>query len=447
MNTIAAIALLAVCACVSASVDFTPHKLPCEYTIIQESNSTEQTNEVTTCVDNIYIHGTFGVVYSQITAPKPAFNEILLRPDLANYQLDQVRVFDIHTAQSDNCTQRMVDRTSALYYVNTEILGFYQETATYDSVSNGTFEGKPCKIYYKKDDGVDIYVFVDKDDYIIGHNRSSGDDFFASRIKYEMKAPLEKFVLDGKKYPGCSEYASVVPVVDECTDIKFKAKELPCEFTINADNDFFDADGQEYKVKNTILVHGSLKGLILQQESPIEYFSEEIVRSDVNDSITVAVYSYHSIQGKCEQDMINKKIVEEETKERLEIFEGEWIFHAKSKGEFKGQNVTIYYTNSDGTELMFFVDKDNYVVGLNLSNVNGTQTSSYSYSLEASLDKFTFNETFDGCDAPIYKVPSYDPCLVGSSSSSSGNGSSNAGNAVMASLALFIVSVMLALLF
>jgi len=313
---------------------------------------------------------------------------------------------------------------------------------TFDSVSDGSFEGTPCKIYYMKVGGEEMYLFADKEDYIIGYNTSSGENFTAARLRYEMKAPLDKFVIDGQKYPGCSQYASIPPVVDECTDIKFKAKELPCEFTIDGDYDSVDSTGAEYKVKETLFVHGDFKGYILKQDSPVKYFSEAIARYDVNDSHSIAVYTYHHKEDndddKCEGEMINKGIIEQYAKEYLAVFEDEWIFHAKAQGTYKGKKVTIYYTNTNGTELMFFVDKDDYVLGLNTTNRDGTQAVSYTYTMKAPLDKFAMDKKYEGCDSTAYKAPTYDTCNSGSQS--------NSGNYVTVSYAVAVVSVMLALL-
>jgi len=434
MNKIIAIAMLALCACVSAKVTFTPYKLPCEYTIVEESNSTVALNDSHSLTNTIRVHGTFAVMTSEEKTPNPVFKENLVRIDIADYMHDKVTVFQIDTSKSETCDQGLADRLTVLDEIDSHYLKLFKSPSEFDSVTDGKFEGISCKVYYKKVNETVEYLFADKDSFVIGYNFTSGDHHRISRFKYDMKAPLDKFVVNVTKYPGCSQYSAVVPVVDECVDIEFQAHELPCEFTIDAHNDYVDHSGTEYVVDAQLIAHGDFKQRVIKQKTPITYEGHTILRTDINTTNTFTVFESSSMQGTCKDDVVNREIVADRVKEALAVFQDKWIFHAKADGQFQDKPCTMYYRNTNGTELIFFVDKDNYVIGLNTTSVENTQTSSFSYSMKAPLNLFVIDKKFKGCSSPAYTLPKYSPC-----------GDYSAASTVLVSFVLLFAAIMFAL--
>jgi len=424
LNSCVLVALLAVCACVvSATVSFDPHPLPCDFSIIEESNATiveSGTPETTLSTITVSIHGALGMIVTNQTVPTPYFQIIVARTDIRFSDSDSVMINIVEDGNDEFlCSSGYFSRLAVAEEIDQE-LGLFTATQEFENVSNSEFEGKKCKAYYRNEDDVDKYVFVDDDNFILGQKWFSGDSTFYIRYTYKMSAPLENFVLDHGKYPGCTTSAYEIPVVDTCGNHEFTPHSLPCAFTITEDNTYKDNDGNVLSADVAYFyIHGSYGQVVMKETVPVKSFSQTLVRSDITEDDTVAVFHVDSfVSNICNGSMMSRSEVANNTRAILSMFLDPLSYEAISQKNCSGNACTTYFVfNKEKSAVEIYSVLDGYIVELCVKYKDSKAESSFVYDFKAPLKTFIIDKQYPGCEDEAYIAPTDEPCASSSSSS------------------------------
>jgi len=427
------------------TVVFTPHQLPCDYIIRQETHVSDQ-GYVETYLDSYYIHGTYAMALSEIVQKK-IYHQILVRTDIRDPKDGSVAVSEIHTNINGSCNSRMVPRSKVNSYIHEKIHLFTKPTE-YSDVSDGKFEGKPCKVYYKEVNDIKEYLYVDSDNYIIGSRVVSSTTTRIARYSYENKAPLNLFVIDQKRFSGCFKSASVVPVIDTCLNPHVDPHVLPCDYVINMNINVTDNKGSIVtSLTNIFNVYGTYYNIVTAQTLPVSQVSQLLVRPDVEDGKgNIAVYQIVPTEDKCVEQMRDKNEILSYIHSLIYIFLDPLKFEAVMEGTYKGVPCYIYHDYTKGTEVTYYV-KDKYIIALTAYDGTYFETAEFTFDLHSDLKDYAFDKNkHPGCDDHAYTAPTNDVCHAHSSShhpksSSVHSLSSSQSSIVTSSFSMIIATV------
>jgi len=202
------------------SVVFKPRELPCTYKIVESYTVTGPGYEAFED-DYIYVRGLmYKVKYDMIEAVQ----EVMVRGDqrLKDPNSDKVFVgyYAADTTFPNSSENLMLEEAEGLEAIN-EDLALFLEEQEFINVTNATFHGKSCKMYYTydPDQQLDVYLFADHDHLILGYNLTSKSDKSQETVvmTYKWDAPLSSFVLNKTLFGDCNDTrAFKAPKVDFC---------------------------------------------------------------------------------------------------------------------------------------------------------------------------------------------------------------------------------------
>ena len=191
-------------------VTFTPAKLPCAFTIKTEIERTlEGSKEGTVSVQEDYhYHG--GLFHLISNIENTSRSDILVRPDIIFKEKKQeyVPIFDAMPKQK---CQYIKSLKSDIENYEMNWLGVFMQKQTFDTVSESTFKGKKCKMYYSETETTLKFLYVDDNDYVIGSWHSNGHKTEATSMYYIFNAPLEEFAMNRTMYSDCDQKAYSIP--------------------------------------------------------------------------------------------------------------------------------------------------------------------------------------------------------------------------------------------
>jgi len=152
-----------------------------------------------------------------------------------------------------------------------------------------------------------------------------------------------------------------------------------------------------------------------------------VVRPDlkyVEDDVTyVPIFMGEKAMGK-EQCVANETTADE-LKEAIDAILGgvaePQVFDRSYDGEFKGTKCTVYQNDTGDDYLKYFVDKDNYLIGMESKSFIGVTVTTVTYSYDVSLKDFVLDKSdYDDCNTSVYEAPDsrFDECPSSSSASS-----------------------------
>jgi len=120
------------------------------------------------------------------------------------------------TCFTENMTEEEYNKT-----IDVEV-GPLLKTSTFDSVEDGSFGGKDCKVYRRKEtDGETIY-YVDDDDYIFGVETNTSVMTSQTVLTYAFHIRETAFVMYSR-FHGCDESAYFPPEEGLCDGSSFVA--------------------------------------------------------------------------------------------------------------------------------------------------------------------------------------------------------------------------------
>jgi len=192
----------------SGKIVFTPAKFPCDYQIVME----ESISGVNMLSISLYVRGDYIYMLISNMMLIPLTGEIVTRPDM-KYVEDNVTYIPVFTAETamgkEECVAN-VTRQDELREAFQEYIHIFYENATFDRVSDGTFEGVKCKVYERDDESKTTY-YVNADNYIIGIKSDSFMGSSLAKITYKMECPLKVFVINKSQFPDCNSSAYKAP--------------------------------------------------------------------------------------------------------------------------------------------------------------------------------------------------------------------------------------------
>ena len=191
-------------------VTFTPAKLPCAFTIRTNVERTIMGETHYAQEDYHYDGGMFHMI-SVIDGLASSTNELAVRTDFPFKQQGQEYVPVFTAIPRQHCQALKHSKSTVADYVCGEWLGLYMREQVYSSVSDATFQGKKCKMYYNSTDSFEVKVYVDDDNYVIGSVRSNGERTDTSVVSYDFHAPLENFIMNKTLFPDCDAKAYLKP--------------------------------------------------------------------------------------------------------------------------------------------------------------------------------------------------------------------------------------------
>jgi len=447
-----ALVVLALCVGAFASVNFTPHPLGCDFTItvkIEGEPGDSDDSLVPSATYRYFIHGTYFMIVAEAEPNQTGYSQFLARTDIRNPVTGEQGVFEVDVDGNGNeetCVTKMVDRDSVAEEIDV-ILFYFNETHTFENVTNGKFDGKDCKVYFMQHNDDRYYVYVDSDNYIIGFEDFAPKDHAIYHISYEMKAPLDLFVIDKNKYPGCLNASSVPPVVDTCQVNQVQPRELPCAYHIDWKSNYTDMSGTVLEsVSNVMDARGSYLKLVVEvNESNSSSFTLLVVRSDMAQGENVTVFEVSSdYSNVCIGQMVPRSEIDKMIEQFHSIFFDPLVYEAKIEGEFMGTKCMYYYIYDKERDyvLIFALDDKNTILGgsANLAQEK-IESVVIKYKFDAPLSSFVVDKSYAGCNDSAYTAPTFDPCK-----SPSGSGSSSSASIVKAGFAVVMTSLISALL-
>jgi len=205
------------------NIDFIPHELPCSYIINETIHVSGQDYEAVEV--NIYnVLGNTFKLSSEIKNPYEC-EEVLIRSDQRLKDPNTDKVFIAYYAgvtEEDIETENiMLEEEESISSIQDTLEPFVTPWSMIN-VTNGTFHGKKCKIYYNYDldDQVDIFLYTSEDNFILGIDYISFDKTEQENCvySYTMDAPLARFVLNQTLFPDSNDTrAYTAPTTDPCS--------------------------------------------------------------------------------------------------------------------------------------------------------------------------------------------------------------------------------------
>jgi len=205
-------------------VDFQPHPLPCAFSITESIDAWQPSQS--DFQQNLYIGLNNTFLFSSEDPGMNAVQQILFRSDQRLKDPNSDKVFIGYYAAANfinaDVNNDMVEEAAAAEDIH-GILDEYEGEWTFFNVTeHAEFHGKPCKMYYSfdVDDNLDIYLFADKDNYILGLNITAPDQTFKEHVvmTYVWDFPLSNLVLNQTLFGTCNDTRAFVP-----------PKESPCK--------------------------------------------------------------------------------------------------------------------------------------------------------------------------------------------------------------------------
>jgi len=189
-------------------VIFTPKELPCQVTINRTTVDQEQ-GQTFLEYETIYVHGT--LLKSVFEAPHEPSEEVLYRPDvrIPDASTDKVycAFYECLEMFDPPCTDTLYEE-EALYEMEEEEIDWWEGNWSFDNVTeNATFEGQPCKAYYRYDprQKIDIFLFASEDNDILGINASNPEFYEVIYLGYTYSAIQANFVIDKSKFDSVND--------------------------------------------------------------------------------------------------------------------------------------------------------------------------------------------------------------------------------------------------
>jgi len=203
-------------------VDFQPHPLPCSF-FITESIDAEQTGSSDVQVNRYY--GLGNIFKLSVDDPmQDAVQEIIVRADqkLKDPNTDKVFVA-YYTGVNfipDGINNEMLEEAAGVEEMH-DLIDDFEREWSFQNVTNSTYHGKPCQMFYAYDldNDLDIYFFADMDNYILGMNFTCPHEYFEEHVVYQYKweFPMEDFVLNKTLFGSCNDTrAFVAPKKNPC---------------------------------------------------------------------------------------------------------------------------------------------------------------------------------------------------------------------------------------
>jgi len=198
-------------------VIFTPKALPCECiinrTMMDPDGSIGE-------IDFFYVAG--NLFKNILNVPGMAYEEVLHRPDvrIPDPGSDKVYcpMYHCPSLVSSGCEDILLEE-EALNDEIFEYLDWWYSNWTFINVTDGEFNGIPCKIYYgyEPSQQMDIYFCAKADNEILGGYWKSPDYSTTIYISYKYSAPLDLFVIDKGTFNDMNDTrAYVTPKENPC---------------------------------------------------------------------------------------------------------------------------------------------------------------------------------------------------------------------------------------
>jgi len=250
---------------------------------------------------------------------------------------------------------------------------------------------------------------------------------------------------------GMFKFSLALLAVCACVSaLKFTPHPIPCQIIIEFEEDRYVDDGEgnmkRIMVDHELHKHNEYFANSRYYKYPVEYYKEEIIRSDINKTDGgkkyVACYSGDtSIPGpyNAMKEWISMEDIADRLKSYMYMFEKEREYSSKDKGFFKGRKLNRYLTTEGGNSVEMYADDENYIIGYIEYNATYNSTCQMSYFDEAPLDDFQLQDRFhiyqeEPSDKVAYDPPTWETCQVAS-----------AGKPVAVFALVLVMSVLLSL--
>jgi len=208
----------------------------------------------------------------------------------------------------------------------------------------------------------------------------------------------------------------------------FTPAKLPCAFTIFAHVEYY-VNGQLKEVYNmNVSRDGDLVGVF--ETDANGYTWENSVRYDLayqqSGYTMVPVYTGQKVDSAvCVKQDLEKTVIDEQVAKTFQPFTEVQTFDSVEKASYKGKKCDRYIRKDQNEELQYFVDSNNYLVGVvENEDVGVTIVGDVSYAFDVPMSNFVMLNIYPGCDADAYKAPK-EQCGASSSTSGSTSGSAS----------------------
>jgi len=200
----------------AGNVVFIPKKLPCEVVINQTVTGVSYGSEITQHAF-YYLRGSLFKYSNMID--EGGYEELLLRPDVSVDDPKSDKIYVANFRCSDDltppCSNVMFEEKFAVNSI-TDSLDWFAGKWEFATVTNSTFVGKPCKMYYKHDDRTrsDFYLFASFDNMVLGAKRIAHRTNETYYVSYSYNATFDNFVISKGTFTDINDTRAYVAPVD-----------------------------------------------------------------------------------------------------------------------------------------------------------------------------------------------------------------------------------------
>jgi len=229
----ALIALIAVCVCadvhsakqsrmnirkrtssVPNGVRFTPHSLPCQYSIVENAH-VEQGTASEDQLATFRVHGNYFKVAYDIDEGY-FLEQLLLRPDInfPDSDSDKVYLEAFHAMHgAANGAENYLIEEGRIQGVLHSELEWYLSDWEMINETTGEYHGQKCQVFYDYDEdyNMNVYLYADFDNYIIGFRAESTNYFQERNCTYAFSNQLKDFYLNQTLFPTVNDSRAFVP--------------------------------------------------------------------------------------------------------------------------------------------------------------------------------------------------------------------------------------------
>jgi len=223
-----------------ANVDFQAKELPCQF-VINRTNTAVFPDE-----DSVgYEYDIFsvrGTLYkSFILIPDQVGEELVIRPDVRivdpDPHVDKAYVARFHCLSMFDppCDNILMEEQAAIDSVKDDLDWWYSPWV-FINVTNGTFQGHNCKVYYDWDeeDQTDVYLYATVDNMIVGLETFSPDGNQSITVDYVFSAPQRIFVISKDLFATCNDTRAYNRTnIDPCSKQSSSAMRIGVNFIIS----------------------------------------------------------------------------------------------------------------------------------------------------------------------------------------------------------------------